>query len=84
MHDFSLCTPRKDILVNQNNSKVLSYIEPNQYTLNQRKNLQSPNFRKMKTRNFNENIYSNVPAVCTYSPNFDAISISRNPGNPNI
>ena len=51
MHDFSLCTPRKDILVNQNNSKVLSYIEPNQYTLNQRKNLQSPNFRKMKTRN---------------------------------
>ena len=76
---FSLCTPRKDMMINRSNSKVISYIEPDDYNKNHRKNLKSIDFNKMKKRNFDGFIKSNVvPAVCTYSPNYDSIYSTKN------
>ena len=55
----------------------MSYIDPERFSVNQRKNLQTLHFSKMKTRNFDDQLNSCVPAICTYNPNFEAISTNK-------
>ena len=63
---------------NQGMSKVVSYLDPEQLSRNERKNLHSLNFSKMRTRNYDDYLGSKfVPAVATYNPNFEAISTSK-------
>jgi hypothetical protein len=74
---FSLNLPRNDIMINRNESNILSYIEPEK--INSRRSVQSLDFKRMRTRNFNDLLIQSKfnPGVATYNPNFDAVSSSR-------
>jgi hypothetical protein len=81
---FSLNLPRNDIMINKNESNILSYIEPE--SINSRRSVKSLDFKKMRTRNFNDFFIQSKlnPGVATYNPNFDAVSNSRKQSKPYI